>query len=284
MTRNFVKMHGLGNDFVVIDHRQGGVALTQSEIRLMADRRRGVGCDQLIILEPPQTPQQALFMRIYNPDGSESEACGNATRCIAKLIMEGGKSLSVIGSLGGDLEVFTVNHENFQVKMPIPRLGWHDIPLKGNPPDHPDPTLRINREWGVLKNPTATNMGNPHVTFFVENIDAIPIEQLGPMIENDSLFPNRVNVGVAQILRKDLIRLRVWERGAGLTLACGSGACAALVAAFRRELSYHTATMILDGGNLTIGWESDVSHVSMTGGATHVFDGVWHDQTESHHG
>ena len=280
MKRSFLKMHGLGNDFVILDHRINAQPLSHAEICLICDRRRGIGCDQLIVLESPQAPHQASFMRIYNSDGSESEACGNATRCVGKLLLAGRNTIaqnrSVIGSLGGDLAIEILGENNIQVEMPIPRLAWHEIPLRGDPPpNQADPTLYIDRNWGVLASPTATNMGNPHVTFFVENIAQIPISDLGPIIENDPLFPSRVNVGIAQMINRDTIRLRVWERGAGLTQACGSGACAALVAAVRRGLCDKKATLILDGGDLTIAWPERTAPVLMSGAATLSFQGIW---------
>ena len=280
MKRSFLKMHGLGNDFVILDHRAKAEPLSHTEICLICDRRRGIGCDQLIVLEPPQAAHQSSFMRIYNPDGSQSEACGNATRCVGKLLLAGDHNTqmnrSVIGSLGGDLAIEILGENQIQVEMPIPRLAWHEIPLRGDPPPNlADPTLYIDRAWGVLAQPTATNMGNPHVTFFVENIAQIPLSQLGPLIENDALFPARVNVGIAQILNRNTIRLLVWERGAGLTQACGSGACAALVAAVRRGVCDTTATLTLDGGDLTIAWPHRNAPVLMTGAATLSFQGIW---------
>lgn len=187
-----------------------------------------------------------------------------------------------LATKGGELEFINFRDGIYQVDMPIPRWGWSDIPLTGTPPKVTDPTLEIDRawtdpKWGVLKNPTATNMGNPHVTFFVADVDAIEIKKLGPMIEHDPLFPERVNVGIAQIIDRATIRLRVWERGAGLTLACGSGACAAMVAAVRRGLVDRKATLKLDGGDLSIAWESPASPVLMTGAATLAYRGTWDD-------
>jgi len=270
----FRKMHGLGNDFVVIDGRANGLVLSPAQRRAIADRRTGVGCDQLIVLEPAVDRAADVFMRIYNPDGSEAEACGNATRCVAAVLMqERGTDHVIVQTVAGLLD--SERRGNGSDPLPVvsvdmgpARLDWRDIPLA-----RACDTLHLPLEFGPLADPVATSMGNPHATFFVENLDAIPIAELGPRLEHDPLFPERANIGFAQMIGANRIRLRVWERSAGLTLACGSGACAAAVAAARRRLTGRSVEMLLDGGGLHIEWLAD-GHVLMTGGVAQSFSGT----------
>jgi diaminopimelate epimerase len=263
MTIPFVKMHGCGNDFVLLDERTRPLGLTAARAAAIADRHTGIGCDQVIVLEPSTCAD--IFMRIYNPDGSEAGACGNATRCVADLLMRHpGPGSVVIRTISGDLPAVRRPDGLIEVDMGPPRLDWADIPLS-----RPMDTLKLE----LPGEPTAVSMGNPHVTFFVTDLSTVPINDIGPRWEHDSLFPQRANVGFAQILDPATIRLRVWERGAGLTLACGSGACATLVNAHRRGLAHRRANVILDGGTLEIEWRDD-SHVLMTGPVTTVFTGV----------
>jgi diaminopimelate epimerase len=267
MRARFVKMHGCGNDFVVFDERAGPLGLTPAHAEAIADRRTGVGCDQFIVIEPPP-PGADAFMRIRNPDGTEAAACGNATRCVASLLAaESGRARQVIRTIAGDLPSEVLANGQVRVDMGPVRFDWHDIPLA-----RPMDTLNLDLGAGPVSNPAAVNMGNPHITFFVRNIGAIPIPEIGPILEHDALFPDRANVGFAQVLGDDWIRLRVWERGAGLTLACGSGACAALVNAARRGLTGREATVVVDGGELTIAWRDD-NHVHMTGPVATAFSG-----------
>ena len=269
----FTKMHGLGNDFVVIDARQGGIALGEERARAIADRRLGVGCDQLLVIEPAKNGQRDIkadvFMRILNADGGEAEACGNGTRCVAQLVMaETGKQEVHIETRAGLLTAMNVGNGSIAVDMGPVATGWQDIPLTGEAD-----TLHLGLEAGVLSDPVAVNVGNPHAVFFVDDVDAVPLEELGPGLETDALFPERANIGAAQILDGGNIRLRVWERGVGVTRACGSGACAALAAAHRRELTGRGAEVILDGGALAIQWRDD-NHVVMTGPVATSFTGV----------
>jgi diaminopimelate epimerase len=265
----FVKMHGCGNDFVVLDERAGALGLTPARAAALADRRRGIGCDQLISIEPPpEGSDAAAFMRIRNPEGSEAGACGNATRCVAALLAgESGRSRHLIRTIVGDLWSEVLAPDRVVVDMGEPDLDWSDIPLAG-----PCDTLHLDIVAGSLADPAAASMGNPHATFFVEDVAAIPIETLGPALEHHPLFPERANIGIAQVLAPDRIRLRVWERGAGLTLACGSGACAALVNARRRGVAGRVATVVLDGGELKIEW-AESGRVLMTGPVATVFAG-----------
>lgn len=250
-------MHGLGNDFVVIDARQAPIDLSPGQARAIADRKTGIGCDQLILVEP--SAQADVRMRIWNADGGEVEACGNASRCVAMLIGGG-----TIETLGGLLRG-AANEDGATVDMGEPRFGWDQIPL-GYAMD----TAHMPVAWEDLADPAAVNVGNPHVIFFAEDCDGVDLERLGPTIETDPLFPERVNVNVATIESRSRIRLRVWERGVGLTQACGTGACATAVAAIRAGRATSPVEVRLPGGTLTIAWEPG-GRIGMTGPATHVF-------------
>jgi diaminopimelate epimerase len=271
----FRKMHGLGNDFVVLDAREGSVLdarradlpITPARAAAVADRRFGIGCDQFILLEPG-TDGADVFMRIRNPDGSESGACGNATRCIASLVAaEGGKDRVVVRTIAGDLPVERLPGGLWRADMGPARLGWQEVPLAREMD-----TLHLPLACDPVADPAACSMGNPHATFFVPDLDALPLAEIGPVLEHDPLFPERANIGFVQVLTPEHIRLAVWERGAGLTLACGSGACAALVNAARRGLTGRRATVTLPGGDLVIEWRED-GHVLMTGPVATAFTG-----------
>ncbi|MXO63674.1 diaminopimelate epimerase [Qipengyuania oceanensis] len=263
----FIKMHGLGNDFVVLDAREDSLpALEAAVVAAIANRQTGIGCDQLIVLEPSETAD--FRMRIFNSDGGEVEACGNASRAVALLhgrpaqLETAGATIAISPAQGGAT-----------VDMGEPRFDWNAIPLA-----YAMDTLTMPVGWDGLDNPAAVNVGNPHVIFFVGNCDAVPLETIGPQIERDPLFPERVNVNVATIESREAIRLRVWERGAGLTRACGTGACATAIAAMRRGLVERTVIVTLPGGPLTIEWTSD-NRILMTGPATESFRGSfeWDD-------
>jgi diaminopimelate epimerase len=263
----FLKMHGCGNDFVVFDERKGSLGLTPAHAAAIANRRTGVGCDQFIVIEPGLDHADA-FMRIRNPDGTEAGACGNATRCVAHVLAaETGRDHQIIRTISGDLPSEVLPDGRVRVDMGLVRLDWRDIPLA-----RPMDTLDFDLSLGPVSHPAAASMGNPHATFFVPDIGAIPVAELGPVLEHDRLFPERANIGFAQVLAPDRVRLRVWERGAGLTLACGSGACAAVVNAARRGLTGREATVMADGGELTIAWRED-NHVLMTGPVATSFSG-----------
>jgi diaminopimelate epimerase len=269
----FLKMHGLGNDFVVLDARGMAFDLTPARRRAIADRRLGVGCDQLIVLEPATESDADVFMRIYNPDGGEAGACGNATRCVASVVMDERNSDHVtVQTIAGLLESQKTGLGSnglpvISVDMGPARLDWREIPVS-----QACDTNHLPLGLGPLQDPVGTNMGNPHATFFVDDADAIPLAELGPKLEHDRLFPERANIGVAQLVSEGRLRLRVWERGAGITLACGSGACAAVVAASRRGLVKRKADVVLEGGTLTVEWLRD-GHVLMTGGIALAFKG-----------
>jgi len=262
----FIKMHGIGNDFVVMDARTAPIRLDAARVRAIADRRTGVGCDQLIVLDRARDAD--VFMRIYNADGGEVGACGNAARCVGLMLMEEKESDSaLIETVSGPVRTQAAGPDRVTVDMGPARTDWREIPLA-----EARDTLHLGVAAGPLSDPVGVSMGNPHVVFFVDDADAVPLADVGPVLEHAPLFPERANIGVAQVLDAGHIRLRVWERGAGLTRACGTGACAALVAAHRRGLAGRAAELRLDGGALDIEWRAD-NHVWMTGAAAVSFRG-----------
>ena len=262
MRVSFIKMHGLGNDFVVLDGRvQPLPAIDAALARALADRRTGIGCDQLIVLGEAGADAD-LSMRIFNMDGSEVEACGNATRAVG--LLQGGPAR--IATMAGILTTGP-SVGGIAVDMGRPRFDWQDIPLA-----YAMDTLAMPVGWEDLENPVSVSVGNPHVVFFVDDCDAIELDRLGPLIEHDPLFPARVNVNVATVVSRERIRLRVWERGAGLTRACGTGACATAVAAMRRGLVNRDVAVSLPGGDLRIAWAPS-GEITMTGPASESFRG-----------
>ncbi|WP_454882780.1 diaminopimelate epimerase [Sphingomonas oryzagri] len=263
MPQPFHKMHGLGNDFVVFDARQSAVGMSPRRARAIADRRFGVGCDQLILIEPSDVA--TARMRIWNADGGEVESCGNATRCVATLLGDG----ATLETIGGVLDL-SVTNDGASVDMGGPRFDWDAVPLA-----YPMDTLALPLAWDGVETigpPMALSVGNPHVILFVTDTDALDIETLGRPIEHDPVFPERVNVNFATIESPDRIRLRVWERGSGATLACGTGACATAVAAIRSGRAKSGVTVALPGGELVIDWQPGGT-IRMTGPAAHVFSG-----------
>jgi diaminopimelate epimerase len=269
MKRHFLKMHGLGNDFAIFDAREAPLAMDGARARALADRRTGIGCDQLIVVEPSDVADAR--MRIWNSDGGEVGACGNASRCVALLL--GGEAR--IETAGGILTA-RAEGEGATVDMGAPRFGWEEIPLA-----YAMDTARMPVAWEELSDPSALNVGNPHTVFFVEDSGTVDLARLGPLIETDPLFPEGVNVNVASVriggmnvggVRRGGIDLRVWERGAGLTRACGTGACATAVAAIKYHGMTSPVGICLPGGVLTIEWQPGGT-VRMTGPAAHVFEG-----------
>jgi diaminopimelate epimerase len=256
----YFKMNGCGNDFVIIDARsRGHLPLSQAQARAIADRQSGLGCDQVIAVE--RSIRGDAFMRIWNADGGEVEACGNATRCVAWLLMEEGGAVSRrIETPVGMLYAERRSENVITVDMGSPLLRWEEIPLA-----RVMDTARLDFSVGGYEAPGAVNMGNPHVVFFVDDVSAVPIETLGPQIEHDGLFPQAANVGFAEIRSPEQIRLRVWERGTGLTKACGTGACAAVVAAHRQNRTGRHVEVLVDGGSLEIEWRAGDDRVLMTG-------------------
>ncbi len=258
----FMKMHGAGNDFVVIDRRQGGPKVTAALARAIGDRHRGVGFDQLAVIEADD--QVAAKLTFFNADGSEAAACGNATRCIADHLMtEAEVSGLSLRTERGVLAACRDRSGQVSVNMGPPLLDWQSIPLAEDVD-----TLHLP----IDGDPVATGMGNPHCTFFVEDAEAIDLANIGPKIEHHPLYPERTNVQFAHLVGPDHLRMRVWERGVGITLASGSSCCAATVAAHRRGLTGRAVTLDLDGGRLLIDWRDD--GVWMTGPTAHVFNGT----------
>jgi diaminopimelate epimerase len=269
---SFTKMHGLGNDFVVLDLRDGVPAPDADAARTIADRRRGIGCDQLILIEPADMAGADARLRFLNADGSEAGACGNGTRCVAsRLLKETGADRLVLQTLAGRLEAVPAGGGLYTVDMGAPNLDWPAIPLAEQ-----SDTLHLPIALGPLEDPAAVNMGNPHCVFFVDDAEDIELATFGPQIEHHPLFPERTNVEVATVVDRGRIRLRVWERGAGITLACGSGACATAVAAARRGLTDRRVELMMDGGSLSAEWRDD-DHVLLTGPVATSFTGVLED-------
>ncbi len=266
MAISFVKMHGLGNDFVIIDVRAQAIDISAERIRLWADRRTGIGFDQIVLIEPPRDPDTSAFMRIYNADGSEVGACGNASRCVAKLLMQEGPLK--LQTRAATLEAWK-SSDKVTVDMGPVHLAWQEIPLLQ---DEDVNFIPVN--IGELKQASGVNVGNPHAVFFVADVSAVPLETLGPQVEHHPLFPKRVNVEIAEVLAHDKLRMRVWERGVGITQACGTGACATVVAGVRRGLTARKAAVVLDGGTLDIEWRESDNHILMTGDAEEVYRGT----------
>lgn len=257
----FLKMHGLGNDFVVIDLRDRPVSLTLPQRRWIADRRRGIGCDQLILLESPRQRIADVFMRIHNPDGGEAGACGNATRCVAQRVMDERGSHGLIIRTARGLLVAERRDGRVWVNMGAPQRDWAEVPLaRAVDPLH----------LPLPGDPAAVGMGNPHAVHFVADLPDPAVA--GPAVETHPLFPERTNVEFAAPLGAAAFRVRVWERGTGVTLACGSGACAVAVAAHLRGMAPRRVDLVMDGGTLVADWRDD--GVWLTGPVAHVFDGV----------
>ena len=267
MTIPFRKMHGLGNDFIVFDARQRPLAPTPAEARALADRHTGIGCDTIVVLNLPQDGQADVAVCFINADGEEIGACGNASRCIAKLMFaETGRDHVRIATRPGILDAWKQG-DLVAVDMGTPKLDWTQIPVARK-----TDTLHLPLD----ADPVGVNMGNPHAVFFVPDAEAVDVAGLGGRIEHDALFPERTNVEFATVETAERIRMRVWERGVGITQACGTGACATLVAAARRGLTGRKAILALDGGDLTIEWRDD-DHVIMTGPAATSFTGEIED-------
>lgn len=267
----FLKMHGLGNDFVVFDARARGFALVPAQARAIADRRLGVGCDQVIVIRAGAgAGAMEAEMQIFNSDGGEVESCGNAARCVARLLMdESGKSEVRISTKGGPLLCTDAGGGNVTVDMGVPEFQWDKVPLSKSV-DTNCFTLNVN---GTNYEAAAVSVGNPHCVLFVDDAESGEVFRIGPMIERNDMFPNRVNVEFVTALSPSKLRMRVWERGAGVTLACGTGACAVAVAAARRGIAGRDVDIVLDGGPLHIEWRESDDHILMTGPATLVFKG-----------
>ncbi len=263
----FLKMHGLGNDVVVLDARKHAFILTPANAIAIADRRTGIGCDQIMIIEPPRNGGDA-YVAIRNSDGGVVESCGNGSRCVARVLMEeSGKTSVTLETLGGPI-IATRTGDLYSIDMGPARDDWKTIPLAQEAD-----TLHLPVSEGPLSDGVGVNVGNPHAVFFVKDAAAVDLETVGPKLEHHALFPARINVEAVQVLNRGHVRMRVWERGAGITRACGTGACAVAVAAARRGLTDRKVTVTLDGGDLHIEWRDD-GHVIMTGPATLAFSGL----------
>ncbi|HEY2884794.1 MAG TPA: diaminopimelate epimerase [Rhizomicrobium sp.] len=266
---HFRKMHGLGNDFVVFDARKQGLALSDAAARLIADRRFGVGCDQVIVIAPGRGDVDAEMI-IRNADGGVVESCGNAARCVAKLLMqESGRSSVRIDTVGGALECSSTGDGHVTVDMGAPKLLWHEIPLAKAADTN---MFHLNVD-GTNHVASALSVGNPHLVLFVDDADQAPVAALGPRIESHPMFPERTNVEFVSVQARNRLRMRVWERGVGITMACGTGACATAVASFRRALSGRKVEIVLDGGVLVIELRERDDHILMTGPTSEVFCG-----------
>lgn len=264
----FIKMHGLGNDFVIIDGRLRPFEPTPAATRMLADRHVGIGCDQLVVMEAARHPLADVFMRIRNADGGEVHACGNATRCVAALVMrEKGIRHVIIETAAGLLDAEAAEDGRVAVDMGKCSFDWRDIPLA-----QAADTQKLALGEAALGDAVAVSVGNPHAVFFVDDVEAVTLEVVGPRIERHAAFPERTNVEVARVLDRAQLRVRVWERGVGITRACGTGACAAAVAACRRGLTDRSVDVHLDGGTLAITWLPD-DHVLMTGPVATSFTG-----------
>lgn len=273
MVLNFSKMHGLGNDFVVIDAMHQSVDLTAQQVRQLADRRHGIGCDQLLLVEASDQPDSQFRYRIFNANGSEVEQCGNGARCFARFVRAKGLTDAAripVHTGAGRIELIIEDDDRVTVDMGAPRLEPADIPFQATV-RAPHYALSVDGETYDIG---AVSMGNPHAVLEVPHADSAPVARLGPAIESHPRFPNHVNVGFMEVVDRNRIRLRVFERGAGETLACGSGACAAVVAGRVQDLLDETVTVELRGGDLVVSWAGDAQPVLMTGPATFVFEGT----------
>jgi len=276
----FRKMNGLGNDFVILDARAQPIKITTEIARRVANRSHGIGCDQLIVLEP--SDKADAFMRIYNSDGSQVGACGNAARCIALLLaQETGRPEIAIETQEAVLRAKAASAEHVTIDIGAPRLAWDEIPLAEPFHDTTGIELQIGPiDEPLLHSPSVVNVGNPHAIFWVEDVHAHDLARFGPLLENHPLFPERANISLAQVTSRSRLKLRTWERGAGLTKACGTAACAAAVSAVRKRFTDRRVTVDLPGGPLAIEWTDD-NHVLMTGPAELEFEGVLEADTLS---
>ncbi len=269
MKLSFAKMHGLGNDFAIFDGRNQDISkLTKEMIVELSDRKIGIGCDQFIVLE--SSDRADAFMRIYNPDGDQAESCGNAARCVGRLICnETGENKVTLDTVVGLRHIEKQADGLYTASMGEPKWGWQDIPLSEE-----QDTLSLALPLEGVQQAVAVNVGNPHVVFFVDDLKKIKLEEWGAAVEMHTMFPERTNVEFVQVISRNELRMRVWERGAGVTRACGSGSCATLVAGVRAGKASREAKVILDGGELLINWDEGSNIIFMTGSATEVYRGT----------
>ena len=273
MNTPFVKMHGLGNDFVLFDAMTDPINLSADQIRFIADRHFGIGCDQLLLLEPAKGDQADVNYRIFNADGGEVEHCGNGARCAAIYLRDSGrvtKDKIIAETTGGLIKLVCQPDGQVTVDMGVPRFEPDEIPILA---DQRASQYQLTIDGSEFEF-SALSIGNPHAVLLIDSVDSAPVESLGPILESHQFFPERVNVGFMQIIDRDHIRLRVFERGAGETRACGTGACAAVVAGRLQDILDETVTVDLPGGQLSISWGGEGEPVMMTGPATSIFEGV----------
>jgi diaminopimelate epimerase len=270
---HFRKMNGLGNDFVVFDARSAPVAMTEARARAIADRRSGIGCDQLIVMEPSKRAD--VTMRIWNNEGGEVESCGNASRCIADLIFtEKRTTRATIDTKGGFLVAEKAGDALVTIDNGAPRFDWKDIPLSEKFHDTRHIELQVGPvEAPLIHSPSVVNVGNPHCIFWVKDLDVVDLSKVGPMLEHHPLFPERANITLARVDAKDHVTIRVWERGAGLTRACGTAACAVMAAGARIRIIGRKATVSLPGGDLFMECRESDGHILMTGPVSYDFEG-----------
>ncbi|MGC1466683.1 MAG: diaminopimelate epimerase [Pseudolabrys sp.] len=270
----FVKMNGIGNEIVIVDMRGGGGSIVAEDARAVA-RPEGAPYDQLMALYPPRTPGTDAFVRVYNNDGSEAGACGNGMRCVADIVSrESGKTALTFETIAGLLNCWKLADGQFTVDMGAPRFKWNEIPLAEEFRDTRAIELQIGPiDNPVLHSPAVVSMGNPHAIFWVDDVNAYDLARFGPLLENHPIFPERANITLAHIVARDHIVIRTWERGAGLTKACGTAACAAAVAAARLKRTERKVRMTLPGGELTIDWRASDDHVLMTGPVQFEYEG-----------
>jgi diaminopimelate epimerase len=270
---HFRKMNGLGNDFVVFDARSAPVAMTEARARAIADRRSGIGCDQLIVIEPSKRAD--VTMRIWNNEGGEVESCGNASRCIADLIFKEKKTTrATIDTKGGFLVAEKAGDALVTIDNGAPRFDWKDIPLSEKFHDTRHIELQVGPvEAPLIHSPSVVNVGNPHCIFWVKDLDVVDLSKVGPMLEHHPLFPERANITLARVDAKDHVTIRVWERGAGLTRACGTAACAVMAAGARIRVIGRKATISLPGGDLFMECRESDGHILMTGPVSYDFEG-----------
>lgn len=273
MTVPFHKMNGLGNEIVVIDARDNALALDADAARLIGSTDTGPGCDQIMVIGPGRNGTD-VTTAIWNKSGEEVEACGNGARCVAAYLYKAGMAGDIrMGTLGGDIVASDAGNGRITIDMGVPRFGWQDIPLSEEIRDTRGIELQIGPiDAPILHSPSVANVGNPHAIFWVADPDAYDLEKIGPMLENHPIFPERANISLAQVIDRNTVRTRVWERGAGATRACGTAACAIAVSAARKGLTARDVTVHLPGGPLHIAWRDD-DHIMMTGPAEFEFDG-----------
>ena len=264
-TVSFIKMNGLGNDFAIFDSREIALSLSAEQASFVANREDGVGCDQVIVLEP--SSKADVFMRILNADGSEVDACGNATRCVGRIVAgELNRAGVTIETNAGILVAQIIGRDQVTVDMGVPNFDWQAIPLAEEFRDTRMIELQIGPiEDPILHSPSVVNVGNPHAIFWVDDVEGYDLGKFGPMLENHPIFPERANISLAQVTSKNSLILHVWERGAGLTEACGTAACAAAVSAARKKLTGRNVSVTLPGGDLQIHWREADDHILMTG-------------------